>query len=1363
MVSVDSVLGEGSTFTVTIPFGKEHLDPQRLGKAPELASTAIASSAFVEEALRWLPDDGSEPSGAPTFAPALASADGALPEVQPAGQRARILWADDNADMREYVSRLLGGRFDVQAVADGQAALEAARANPPALVLSDVMMPRLDGFGLLCELRADPQLRDIPVILLSARAGEESRIEGIEASADDYLIKPFSARELVARVETHVKMSRLRREADAALRESERRLSTLVSSLPGIAYQCRNDRNWTMEFVSEGMTNLTGYTPDDLTSGRMHWAQLRHPADVEWTWEAMQSAAREHRSFQFEYRIRHKDGSERWVWEQGQGVYNGTDEPFAFEGFVADITERKLAEQVLRESQAQLVAEAEAWVQLNQLSSRLWQMRSLREGLDEMLAAAIEMLGADMGTMQLLDDKRGVLFIVAQHGFKQNFLDFFREVSAQDDSACGRALRLGERIVVEDIEADEPFAPMRPIIRAAGYRAVQATPLIGRDGTPLGMISTHFKPVHRPSNQELRRLDLYTRQAADFIERYQTDEALRASEERYRRLLEPLPVAVYSCEAPSGVITFYNEHAATLWGRTPKVGDTDERFCGAFRLWWPDGSFLPHDQTPMAITLREGTEFRNREAVIEQPDGSRINVMVNTSPVCDANGQVVGAINAFYDITERKRAEAASATLAAIVESSDDAIISKSLDGVITSWNRSAERMFGYTASEAVGQPITMLIPPDRLDEEPKILERLRRGERVDHFETIRVRKDGSLLGISLTISPVKDADGCIVGASKVARDITERKRAEAALQELNTTLEQRVAERTALLALIQDVTRAANEAHSSTAALQYAVDRLCAYTGWPIGHVYLAVAPGADRWAPTAIWHLDAPERFTAFQQATQGLECATGEGLIGRVGARGQPEWQSAVGTDLTFRRRHAAQEAGLRTGVAWPILVGNEVAGVLEFYATEAPAPNPALLEAMTQIGTQLGRVVERERAAAQAQRQQETLLQQEKLAAMSTMLANVAHELNNPLATILLQAELVGEDVRGGPLAEPVTEIVQAAARCERLVRQFLTLARQHPPERAAVALNTLVAETVELLSYPFQVDNVAVHLHLDEQLPPLWGDPHQLQQVLINLLTNAQQALRAAPGAREVTCTTQYDPVQRRITLAVVDTGPGIPPTLQGRIFEPFFTTKPPGVGTGLGLPLCRGIVEAHGGTLEVTSALGSGATFQITLPVGAVPALLPAPPGAAEGHAVRGRTILVVDDERSLATGLARLLSRDGHTVDTVANGRLALAKLDEHAYDCILCDVRMPELDGPSLYRLLERQQPHLCQCFLFLTGDTLEPATQAFLEQSGAPCLTKPFTSAEARRAIRRILHPGHPAAPASAPPTDRAIDEG
>jgi two-component system NtrC family sensor kinase len=180
---------------------------------------------------------------------------------------------------------------------------------------------------------------------------------------------------------------------------------------------------------------------------------------------------------------------------------------------------------------------------------------------------------------------------------------------------------------------------------------------------------------------------------------------------------------------------------------------------------------------------------------------------------------------------------------------------------------------------------------------------------------------------------------------------------------------------------------------------------------------------------------------------------------------------------------------------------------------------------------------------------------------------------------------------------------VEEIIQAAERCRRLVRNFLTLARQHKPERTTVVLNTLVTETVELLTYPMRVDNITIHLALADDLPSLWADPHQLQQVVTNLLTNAHHALRESSAPRQLTLTTRCNPAHTSIMLEVADNGPGISPEIQARIFEPFFTTKPLGVGTGLGLPLCRGIIEGHGGTLRVTSQQGQGATFFIEFPL----------------------------------------------------------------------------------------------------------------------------------------------------------------
>jgi PAS domain S-box-containing protein len=290
-------------------------------------------------------------------------------------------------------------------------------------------------------------------------------------------------------------------------------------------------------------------------------------------------------------------------------------------------------------------------------------------------------------------------------------------------------------------------------------------------------------------------MNLFTAVRPGIAETQETDSADRETVAQWRQLIALLPVAVCICEAPSGAIVYFNEQAAELWGRAPRVGDPTERFCGSCRMYGPDGRALTHDQTPMAVALREGRPFRNEDSVIEQPDGTRIEIRMNIDPIRDSRGQVIGAVNMFQDVfrdattlkwarAERALDEQARGALAAIVESSDDAVISKDLRGIMKSWNRGAERLFGYTSQEAIGQPVTMLIPRDRLDEETGILERIGRGERIDHYETVRRRKNGSLVNISLTVSPIIDGLGRVVGASKIARDITERKRAEHALQE---------------------------------------------------------------------------------------------------------------------------------------------------------------------------------------------------------------------------------------------------------------------------------------------------------------------------------------------------------------------------------------------------------------------------------------------------------------------------------------------------------------------------------------------------------------------------------------------------
>lgn len=241
-------------------------------------------------------------------------------------------------------------------------------------------------------------------------------------------------------------------------------------------------------------------------------------------------------------------------------------------------------------------------------------------------------------------------------------------------------------------------------------------------------------------------------------------------------VLEALPEAIYLTDA-EGRISFFNPAAARLWGVTPPLGAS--MFCGSWKLYWPDGMPLPHAECPMAMALKEQRALRGMEAVAERPDGTRVPFMAFPSPLFDKQGNLAGAVNMLVDVTEHTVGDEAAQRLGAIVEYSEDAILAKDLSGTIITWNKGAERLFGYSSQEAIGQPVRMLIPSDRHDDEPRILAQIQKGERVEHYETVRRRKDGSLVDISLSVSPIRSRDGRISGAAKIARDISERRLAE--------------------------------------------------------------------------------------------------------------------------------------------------------------------------------------------------------------------------------------------------------------------------------------------------------------------------------------------------------------------------------------------------------------------------------------------------------------------------------------------------------------------------------------------------------------------------------------------------------
>jgi PAS domain S-box-containing protein len=563
-VSADSVFGAGSRFVVSIPLGRAHLPHDHVRDAQAARLASAGASAFVEEALRWLPDESETPARERRH-PLVRAARGedasgaSEPVATPASTR--VLLADDNADMRQYVRRLLSGRYVVETVADGEAALAAARENPPDVVLTDIMMPRLDGFGLLQALRADVRTRGIPVIMLSARAGEEAKVEGLEAGATDYLVKPFAAAELLARVRHQVIMKRTRDAMQGALdsrnedilqltealvasrqdlqrsldsrSESERRWRSLFeNSAVGV---CLADADGNLVETNPALQKMLGYSAQEMRGLAMDTLTLEEDrADVRARIAGISSGHVPR--YSVERRFLRKDGTIMWGHASVSVIPCTEHAPIMLSAVVKDITSHKVAEAEAAALGEDLAYEFAAATRLHQLSTRLLEQTELQPLLEEVLDASIALLDAQFGCVQLLDPSN-TLRIAAQRGLPSAYAKHFGTVR-ENEEASGTALARAERVVVEDVLTDPIFAPHRAIAATAGFRAVQSTPLFDSRARVLGMVTTHFTEPHRPSERDLRFLDLYTREAAKFLERRRAEAMLRDSEERFRRYFE---------------------------------------------------------------------------------------------------------------------------------------------------------------------------------------------------------------------------------------------------------------------------------------------------------------------------------------------------------------------------------------------------------------------------------------------------------------------------------------------------------------------------------------------------------------------------------------------------------------------------------------------------------------------------------------------------------------------------------------------------------------------------------------------------------------------------------------------------------
>jgi signal transduction histidine kinase/ActR/RegA family two-component response regulator len=469
-------------------------------------------------------------------------------------------------------------------------------------------------------------------------------------------------------------------------------------------------------------------------------------------------------------------------------------------------------------------------------------------------------------------------------------------------------------------------------------------------------------------------------------------------------------------------------------------------------------------------------------------------------------------------------------------------------------------------------------------------------------------------------------------------------------------------------------------------------------------------------------------------------------GEGVAGKVAQTGKPVLVEDVEQDSRF---HKINDPKYETSsfISMPLRAHLRILGVLNLskkgdQKTFTESDMKFLTTLLGHIGFALENAKLLQEAKESAIRLKEALEQQsqrldqahqqiirsDKLSALGQLIAGVAHELNNPLTTIIGRAEIMLGEVKGGKALRDLEQISRQGQRAAKIVQNLLSFARQTVPEKQLCDINQILQGVLEMLDYDFRVSNIEVKTELDRDLPHTMVDANQIQQVFVNIVNNAYQAMKEqeVPG-RFTVRTGRHD---GQLTVEFTDTGPGMGAEQQEHVFEPFFTTKSESKGTGLGLSISYGIVKAHRGGIDVRSSVGEGTTFIVELPV------ISGPSSASIEQTDEVRQtklnipkVLVVDDEETISEVITEILKKEGCHVDAVTTGELALQKMKEEMYDLVLCDIRMPGVDGREVYSQVERDIPQLARRFLFLTGDISEQ-TRAFLQETDKPYLMKPFT---------------------------------
>jgi PAS domain S-box-containing protein len=731
-----------------------------------------------------------------------------------------------------------------------------------------------------------------------------------------------------------------------------------------------------------------------------------------------------------------------------------------------------------------------------------------------------------------------------------------------------------------------------------------------------------------------------------------------------------------------GIVTSWNRAAERLYGYAAQ--ETIGRHISLI---------IPPDRIDEELqVLRhvgEGVIVEPFDTIRVRKDGVPIDVSLTVWPIRDAAGATIGVSQIGRDISGRQQADEVRRRLAAIVAASDDAIISKDLNGIIKSWNHGAERIFGYTPEEAIGQSIRMIIPRDREDEETAVLDRIRRGEKVEHFETIRCRKDGTGLPISLSVSPIRNEAGTVIGASKIARDITDRKRAEEKADQEH--------HRTAFLAqMAEALSKSLDYRKTLKAIAALAVPAIADWCALDVirddGEIErLAVVNQDPAKAKVARDIAVRYEDPTLPYSVRQVIRTAT-PALIPQI----TDEMISAA-SHGDRQRIEAIRSLGLISYLCVPIMVSGRASGALALATAESRRRySNGDLRFAEDLAWRIGLAMENAQSYEELQRANRL---------KDEFLATLSHELRTPLNAILGYARMVRAGmVSGANLTAAVATIERNATSLNQMVEDVLDVSRIVAGKMRLsvqpIELPLVLHEAVDTVKPAADAKRIRIHTVIDSQVGPISGDPDRLRQIVWNLLSNA---VKFTPKEGQIQV--RLERINSSVEIIVSDTGIGIPPDFLEHVFERFRQadsgTTREHAGLGLGLSIVRKLAELHGGTVSASSGgPGTGATFRVRLPVMIVH------PEAREDKRLHprqdpkplverlpdlsGTHVLAVDDEPDALKLLADILQAAGARVTTARSGAAALDKIGTASPDVLVADLGMPLMDGFELIRRL-------------------------------------------------------------------------